>query len=118
MGITGRGTRASRAGRKGYISMRDSAGGVAPPFQAEEWYRRPVWPEPGAPVAISSMSAGPADSAMGRAAGAPKIARSAVIVGRARLGEGSLLAQGAVIRSHGSGVEVDTGSAVLENSGR
>jgi carbonic anhydrase/acetyltransferase-like protein (isoleucine patch superfamily) len=45
-----------------------------------------------------------------------RIARSAVVSGTARLGEGSLLAQGAVIRSHGSGVEVGTGSAVLENS--
>ena len=34
----------------------------------------------------------------------------------ARLGEGSLLAEGAVIRSHDEGVEVGTGSAVLENS--
>ncbi|MDQ1425449.1 MAG: hypothetical protein QOD72_2947 [Acidimicrobiaceae bacterium] len=46
----------------------------------------------------------------------PQIARSAVVVGAARLGEGSLLAEGAVIRSHDAGVEVGTGSAVLENS--
>jgi carbonic anhydrase/acetyltransferase-like protein (isoleucine patch superfamily) len=62
------------------------------------------------------MSAGP-----GSAVAAPRIdslqlAGSAVVLGTARLGEGSLLAQGAVIRSHGTGVEVGTGSAVLENS--
>src|SRR2546422_7339290 len=62
------------------------------------------------------MSAGPADTVLEPEAGAPKIAPTAVIVGSARLGEGSLLAQGAVIRSHGRGVEVGTGSAVLENS--
>jgi carbonic anhydrase/acetyltransferase-like protein (isoleucine patch superfamily) len=45
-----------------------------------------------------------------------RVARSAVVSGTARLGEGSLLAEGAVIRSHGTGVEVGTGSAVLENS--
>jgi carbonic anhydrase/acetyltransferase-like protein (isoleucine patch superfamily) len=45
-----------------------------------------------------------------------QIASSAVIVGAAHLGEQSLLAQGAVIRSSGVGVEVGTGSAVLENS--
>jgi len=38
-----------------------------------------------------------------------------VVVGAARLGEGSLLAQGAVVRSHGTAVEIGTGSAVLEN---
>jgi carbonic anhydrase/acetyltransferase-like protein (isoleucine patch superfamily) len=38
------------------------------------------------------------------------------VFGTARLGEGSLLAQGAVIRSSGTGVEVGTGSAVIENS--
>jgi len=46
----------------------------------------------------------------------PQIASSAVVVGTARLGEGSLLAEGAVVRSHDDGVEVGTGSAVLENS--
>jgi carbonic anhydrase/acetyltransferase-like protein (isoleucine patch superfamily) len=46
----------------------------------------------------------------------PHIANSAVVVGTTRLGEGSLLAEGAVIRSHDAGVEVGTGSAVLENS--
>ena len=45
-----------------------------------------------------------------------QIAGSAVVVGTARLGEGSILAEGAVIRSEDAGVEVGTGSAVLENS--
>jgi carbonic anhydrase/acetyltransferase-like protein (isoleucine patch superfamily) len=62
------------------------------------------------------MSAGPA-SALGEAqAGSPQIASSAVVVGAARLGEGSLLGEGAVIRSRDYGVEIGTGSAVLENS--
>ena len=38
------------------------------------------------------------------------------MVGVARMGEDSLLAEGAVIRSDTAGVEVGTGSAVLENS--
>ena len=46
----------------------------------------------------------------------PQMAASAVVVGTARVGRGSLLAQGAVIRSGGGGVEIGTGSAVLENS--
>jgi len=62
------------------------------------------------------VSAGPASAFRDSAVGAPQIARSAVVVGTARLGERSLLAEGAVIRSHGAGVEVGTGSAVLENS--
>src|ERR1700737_894125 len=62
------------------------------------------------------MSAGPANALRESGTRAPQIARSAVIVGRALLGEGSLLAEGAVIRSQGSGVELGTGSAVLENS--
>jgi hypothetical protein len=61
------------------------------------------------------MTAGPASALRGSEAGAPQIASSAVVVGRARLGEGSLLAQGAVIRSEDGAVEVGTGSAVLEN---
>jgi carbonic anhydrase/acetyltransferase-like protein (isoleucine patch superfamily) len=63
-----------------------------------------------------SMSAGPADAPSGSEAGAPQIAQSALVIGAARLGGGSLLAQGAVVRSHGGSVAVDTGSAVLENS--
>jgi carbonic anhydrase/acetyltransferase-like protein (isoleucine patch superfamily) len=62
------------------------------------------------------MSAGPASALRQSERGAPRIARSAVVVGAARMGEGSLLAEGAVIRSRGGGVEVGTGSAVLENS--
>ena len=46
----------------------------------------------------------------------PLIASSAVVVGAARLGQGALLAEGAVIRTSASGVEIGTGSAVLENS--
>ena len=37
-------------------------------------------------------------------------------MGTARLGEGSLLAEGAVIRSDDAAVQIGTGSAVLENS--
>jgi carbonic anhydrase/acetyltransferase-like protein (isoleucine patch superfamily) len=48
--------------------------------------------------------------------GGPHIASSAVVLGTARLGEGALLAEGAVVRSPTSGVEIGTGSAVLENS--
>ena len=62
------------------------------------------------------MSAGPADAVLESEAGAPKLADSAVVIGAASLGEGSLLAQGAIVRSFGAGVEVGTGSAVLENS--
>jgi len=62
------------------------------------------------------VNEGPADTTLQSEAGTPQIAGSAVVVGRARLGERSLLAQGAVLRSHGPGVEVGTGSAVLENS--
>src|SRR5438270_7055484 len=61
------------------------------------------------------MNAGPVDTVRESEAGAPQLAGSAVVVGAARLGAGSLLAQGAVVRSHGAGVEVGTGSAVLEN---
>jgi carbonic anhydrase/acetyltransferase-like protein (isoleucine patch superfamily) len=62
------------------------------------------------------VSAGPATAFRESAVGAPQIARSAVVIGTTRLGERSLLAEGAVIRSHGAGVEIGTGSAVLENS--
>src|SRR5205807_4112384 len=62
------------------------------------------------------MSAGPGSALGGPRAGSVQIAGSAVVVGRARLGEGSILAEGAVIRSDDRGVEVGTGSAVLENS--
>ena len=62
------------------------------------------------------MSAGPADTTIDSDSGAPQIARSAVVIGSARMGEASVLAEGAVVRSYGTGVEVGTGSAVLENS--
>jgi carbonic anhydrase/acetyltransferase-like protein (isoleucine patch superfamily) len=62
------------------------------------------------------MSAGSADSAPPSDSTAPRVAGSAVVLGNARLGEGSLLAQGAVVRSRGSTVEIGTGSVVLENS--
>ena len=50
------------------------------------------------------MSAGPANALRDADVGAPQIARSAVVVGTARLGEGSLLAEGAVIRSDDAAV--------------
>jgi carbonic anhydrase/acetyltransferase-like protein (isoleucine patch superfamily) len=63
------------------------------------------------------MSKGPGIAATDhRDAGSAQIASSVVVVGTARLGAGALLAEGAVIRSSGAGVEVGTGSAVLENS--
>jgi carbonic anhydrase/acetyltransferase-like protein (isoleucine patch superfamily) len=46
----------------------------------------------------------------------PSIAPSAVIVGRARLGDGVLLSEGAVIRARDEAVTIDTGSAVIENA--
>jgi carbonic anhydrase/acetyltransferase-like protein (isoleucine patch superfamily) len=60
------------------------------------------------------MSAGPVDTVREAGSG-PQVAGSAVVIGAARLGEKSLLAQGAVVRSTRAGVEVGTGSAVLEN---
>jgi carbonic anhydrase/acetyltransferase-like protein (isoleucine patch superfamily) len=62
------------------------------------------------------VSAGPADAPVDLEAGSLRIAGSAVVLGTARLGEGSVVAEGAVIRSHGMGLEIGTGSAVLENS--
>jgi carbonic anhydrase/acetyltransferase-like protein (isoleucine patch superfamily) len=47
---------------------------------------------------------------------APQVASSAEVVGGVRVGEGAILAEGAVIRSSGDAVEIGTGSAVLENS--
>jgi carbonic anhydrase/acetyltransferase-like protein (isoleucine patch superfamily) len=62
------------------------------------------------------MSAGPADTVRdSEQMGPPHIAGSAVVLGRARLGHGSMLAQGAVVRSYDAAVEIETGSAVLEN---
>jgi carbonic anhydrase/acetyltransferase-like protein (isoleucine patch superfamily) len=44
------------------------------------------------------------------------VATTAVVLGVTLLGEGALLAQGAVIRSYRQAVKVGTGSAILENS--
>src|SRR5260370_298770 len=76
-------------------------------------------PGPGQPARaprVAPMSLGPGDALDDVRGDSVRIAGSAVVWGTARLGEGSLLAQGAVIRSHGTGVELGTGSAVLENS--
>src|SRR5205823_5233804 len=70
----------------------------------------------GRPSRERAMSAGPGSALDALRSDSVQIAHSAVVLGTARLGEGSLLAQGAVIRSSGAGVEVGTGSAVLENS--
>jgi len=63
-----------------------------------------------------TMSAGPGSVVSAPDVDSLRIAGSAVVVGTARFGERSLLAEGAVVRSHGSGVAVGTGAAVLENS--
>ncbi len=62
------------------------------------------------------MSAGPATGLRESSAGGPQLANSAVVLGTTRLGQGALLAAGAVIRAADAGVEIGTGSAVLENS--
>ena len=62
------------------------------------------------------MTTGPATAPGNRAAGSVEIAPSATLLGSALFGEGSLLAQGAVVRSPVGGVELGAGSAVLENS--
>src|SRR4051812_31160791 len=46
----------------------------------------------------------------------PQIASSAVIIGTALLGDGTLLSEGAVIRARAAAVQIDTGSAVIENA--
>lgn len=51
-----------------------------------------------------------------RVSDAMKIARSAVIIGTARLADDAIVAQGAVIRSLLGSVEIGSGSVVLENS--
>ena len=64
------------------------------------------------------MTAGPG-SQTGLIDGLPstlQIARSARVLGQARLGDGALLAAGTVVRSVAASVEVGAGSAVLENS--
>jgi len=62
------------------------------------------------------VSKGPATAVNDLDAGQTRIAGSAVLLGGAQLGERVLIAEGAVIRSAGTGVRIDTGSAVLENS--
>ncbi len=62
------------------------------------------------------MSKGPATAVYDRDANESRIAGSAVLLGRFRLGERVMIAQGAVIRSAANSVAIDTGSAVLENS--
>jgi carbonic anhydrase/acetyltransferase-like protein (isoleucine patch superfamily) len=61
------------------------------------------------------MSVGPANTVSESVDPAPQLAGSAVVLGAARMGQGSLLAEGAVVRSLAGGVEIGTGSAVLEN---
>jgi carbonic anhydrase/acetyltransferase-like protein (isoleucine patch superfamily) len=62
------------------------------------------------------MSAGPGTRAADPATESPHIAGSAVVAGRARMGGGSSLAQGTVVLSIDSAVEIGSGSYVLENS--
>jgi carbonic anhydrase/acetyltransferase-like protein (isoleucine patch superfamily) len=62
------------------------------------------------------VSGGPATAGRQPRSAAPDVATSATIVGAAQLGEASLIAEGAVIRSSGRGVEIGAGSALLENS--
>jgi carbonic anhydrase/acetyltransferase-like protein (isoleucine patch superfamily) len=62
------------------------------------------------------MSRGPATAVYDRDVTELRLAGSAVLVGRSRVGERVLIAEGAVIRSAGDGVVIETGSAVLENS--
>jgi catechol 2,3-dioxygenase-like lactoylglutathione lyase family enzyme len=40
-----RDTAANRQGGSGWVSLRNPDGGMGLSFQAEEWYRPPVWPE-------------------------------------------------------------------------
>ena len=47
---------------------------------------------------------------------APQVASSAVVIGRALMGDGSLLSEGAVVRSPATSVAIGTGSAVIENA--
>jgi carbonic anhydrase/acetyltransferase-like protein (isoleucine patch superfamily) len=62
------------------------------------------------------MSRGPSTATPAQIRSGITIASSAVVVGRALLGDGALLAEGAVVRSRDGTVEIGTGSAVLENS--
>jgi carbonic anhydrase/acetyltransferase-like protein (isoleucine patch superfamily) len=53
--------------------------------------------------------------ALGRKEVAPRIAPSAVVIGRPSVGERCLLSEGAVVRASGGGVSLGTESAVIEN---
>jgi carbonic anhydrase/acetyltransferase-like protein (isoleucine patch superfamily) len=63
------------------------------------------------------MSAGPASAVIeARHDNWPQVASSAVVLGAAKLGRNSGLAEGAVVRSADGAVEIGTGSYVLDNS--
>jgi carbonic anhydrase/acetyltransferase-like protein (isoleucine patch superfamily) len=63
------------------------------------------------------MSAGPATAGVDtRQESTPQIAPSAVVLGAAKFGNDSALAEGAVVRSTRGAVEIGTGSFVIENS--
>jgi carbonic anhydrase/acetyltransferase-like protein (isoleucine patch superfamily) len=63
------------------------------------------------------MSAGPASAIIDAGQdSSPQVAGSAVVLGSARMGRRSVLAEGAVVRSAGGAVEIGTGSYVLDNS--
>jgi carbonic anhydrase/acetyltransferase-like protein (isoleucine patch superfamily) len=62
------------------------------------------------------MSKGPITAVNERDGSESRLAGSAVLLGQPRLGQGILVAEGAVLRSDGPGVVIETGSAVLENS--
>lgn len=62
------------------------------------------------------MSKTTASQTLAAAKATPTVATSAVVIGRPRFGDESLLSEGAVVRSSGAGVSVGTGSAVIENS--
>ncbi len=53
----------------------------------------------------TSMSLGPGSALREPATRGMQVARAAVVVGTTRLGEGSLLAEGAVIRSQNNAVD-------------
>ncbi|MEP6872300.1 MAG: VOC family protein [Anaerolineaceae bacterium] len=60
--ISARDAPPTREGGAGWILMRDPAGGVGLSFQAEEWYRPPVWPEtPGTPSKMLHFDFGAED---------------------------------------------------------
>src|SRR5580765_4207509 len=60
-------------------------------------------------VVRTPMSKGPVTTLVDREAGDWRLAGSAVLLGRARIGDGVVIAEGAVIRSTGHGVAIGTG---------